>query len=151
MDVNVIVATIVNQMIATTNDREEDGTNEMIATIGDRDNRTIAKMSDHAVSLLRDRVIILAPLIQHMYPINLGTHGRETTHLDLSTTISHHAHPLVETIHPHHQREGLKMRWPDTHDHKTVHLPAHNDNAAALTHPPALAPGPQVATSPIVP
>jgi hypothetical protein len=45
------------------------------------------------------------------------------------------------------------MKWPDTHDLKTDHLPApaHNDNAAALTHPHALALGPQAATSPIAP
>jgi hypothetical protein len=56
--VNVIVATIVNQMIATTNGPDED---ETIATTGDRDNKTIAKMIDHAVPLLQDKVIILAP------------------------------------------------------------------------------------------
>jgi methylaspartate ammonia-lyase len=58
--VNVIVATTVNRTTATTNVRDEDGINETIATTGNPGNRTIAKMNDHAVSLLQDRVIILA-------------------------------------------------------------------------------------------
>ena len=65
--VNVIAATTVNQMIATTNDHDEEETNETkdisvtIATTGDRDNKIIARMNGHAVSLLRDKAIILAP------------------------------------------------------------------------------------------
>jgi 5,10-methylenetetrahydrofolate reductase len=60
MHVNVIAATTVNQMIATTNGHDEDGINETIATIGDRDNRTTVKMSDPVVCLLRDKATILA-------------------------------------------------------------------------------------------
>jgi hypothetical protein len=45
------------------------------------------------------------------------------------------------------------MKWPGTRDPKTVRPPAlaHNDNAAAPTHPhdPALAPAPQLAISKI--
>jgi hypothetical protein len=59
--VNVIVATTVNRTTATTNAHDEDGINETIATTGNRGNKTIAKMNDHAVSLLQVRVIILAP------------------------------------------------------------------------------------------
>jgi hypothetical protein len=58
--VSVIAATTVNQMTATTNVHDEDGINETIATTEDRGNKTIAKTNDHAVSLLQDRVIILA-------------------------------------------------------------------------------------------
>ena len=58
--VNVIAATTVNQMIATTNGPDEDEINETIATTGGRANQMIAKMIDPADSLLLDKAIILA-------------------------------------------------------------------------------------------
>jgi hypothetical protein len=92
-----------------------------------------------------------------MYHINPGMRGRETAHhLDLSTTITHHAHPLAVITHPHHQREVFpRTKWLGTRDPKTArpHALAHNDNAAAHTHPrdpaPALALVPQLAISTI--
>jgi hypothetical protein len=58
--VNVIAATIVNQMTATTNGRDEDEINETIATTEGRANKMIAKIIDPAESLLQDKAIILA-------------------------------------------------------------------------------------------
>jgi hypothetical protein len=57
IDIETIAKTTVTE--TTTNVHDEDGINETIATTGNPGNRTIAKMNDHAVSLLQDRVIIL--------------------------------------------------------------------------------------------